>query len=70
MNRHSYAVPNATGTHAARAASSPAGIGQVMAAGTARLAACDPAAFSATTRSPTARPSTPAPTSLTVPALR
>ena len=55
---------------AARAASSPGGMGQVMAAGTARLAACDPAAFKATTRSPTARPSTPVATSLTVPALR
>jgi hypothetical protein len=43
---------------------------RVAAAGTARLAACDPAAFNATTRSPTARPSTPPPTSLTVPALR
>src|SRR4029453_14628564 len=70
VNRHSYAVPNATGTQAAGAASSPAGIGQVIAAGTARLAAWDPAANRATTRSPAARPSTPAATSLTVPALR
>lgn len=40
-----------------------------MPAGTARLAACDPALFNATTRSPTASPSTSAATSLTVPAL-
>jgi len=70
VKRHSYAVPNATGTDAARAASSPSGIGQVMIAGAIRLAACEPAKFSATTRSPTAGPSTPAATSLTTPALR
>ena len=70
MNRHSWAVPNATGTHAAVAASSPSGIGQVDIAGTARLAACEPAMFRATTRSPTAGSSTPAPTSITVPAAR
>ena len=50
VNRHSSAVPNATGTQAAAAASSPSGIGQVVIAGTARLAACDPAALSVTTR--------------------
>ena len=39
-------------------------------AGTARFEACEPAAFRVTTRSPTARSSTPAPTSTTVPAAR
>ena len=39
-------------------------------AGTARLEACEPAMFRVTTRSPTARSSTPAPTSTTVPAAR
>ena len=63
VNRHSWAVPNATGTQAAGAASSPSGIGQVDIAGTARFAACEPATFRVTTRSPTARSSTPAPTS-------
>ena len=37
MNRHSWAVPNATGTHAADAASSPSGIGQVVIAGNGPL---------------------------------
>ncbi len=70
MNRHSWAVPKATGTHAAGAASNPSGIGQVEMAGTARLEACEPAMFRVTTRSPAARSSTPAPTSTTVPAAR
>ena len=70
MNRHSWAVPTATGTQAAVAASSPSGISQVDIAGTARFEACEPAMFKVTTRSPTARSSTPAPTSATVPAAR
>ena len=37
MNRHSWAVPTATGTQAAGAASRPSGIGQVEIAGTARF---------------------------------
>jgi hypothetical protein len=70
VNRHSSAVPKATGTHAADAASSPSGIGQVEIAGTARFAAWEPAMFRVTTRSPTERSSTPAPTSTIVPAAR
>ena len=70
VNRHSCAVPNATGMQAALAGSSSSGIGHVTRAGTARRAACEPSWPSATTLSPTAGASTPAPTSLTVPAAR
>ena len=39
VNRHSCAVPNATGMHAAAAGSSPSGTRQVMIAGTTRFSA-------------------------------
>ena len=70
VNRHSWAVPNATGMQAACAGSSPSGMGHVTAPGTDRRAACEPSWPSATTLSPTAGASTPPPTSLTVPAAR
>ena len=68
LNRQSCAVANATGTQAASAVASPSGMAQTIAAGTARWCACEPLAFSVTTRSPSLRPVTFAPIARTVPA--
>ena len=66
--RQSSAVPKGTGTHAASSVLTPSGIFQAKPAGTARRSACEPSNPTVTARSPTANPSTSAPTSATVPA--
>jgi hypothetical protein len=65
--RQSSAVPNGIGTQAAARTSRPSGTLQVIIAGTATSAACDPCVITATTVWPTTRSVTPAPTSFTTP---
>ena len=49
-NRQSWAVPNATGTHAHFTRSAPSGITHVITDGAAIIAACEPQSPVATTR--------------------
>jgi hypothetical protein len=65
--RQSSAVPNGIGTHAATSTASPSGTTNVKPAGTATRSACEPCIMIATTRSPTLRSRTSAPTARIVP---
>ncbi len=66
--RQSSAVPTAMGTQAASSRSTSSGTTQVLATGTARRSAWEPLRFTATTRWPTLRSRTSAPTSAATPA--
>ena len=61
-------MPHDTGTQAACSSEQPSGTRQVDEAGTETIAACEPFAMSAVTRSPGFRSVTSAPTSRTTPA--